>query len=60
MIEIVEAQQIMLAAMAGALVVLFGAMHALVLALAKLGNSRAFMWVSYAAYGLFFCSAALF
>lgn len=53
MVETVDVQQIMLAAIAGALVVLFGAVHALFLALAKLGQSRRHLWVSYLAYGLF-------
>ena len=51
--EIVQAQQIMLAALSGALAVLLGALHALFLALAKLGESRRHLWISYAAYALF-------
>jgi Ca2+/Na+ antiporter len=53
MTEAVHAQQIMLAAMAGALIVVFGAAHAFFLALAKLRRSRIHLRLSYAAYGAF-------
>jgi hypothetical protein len=42
-----------LAAMAGAMVVVFGALHALFLALAKLRHSRKYLNLSYLAYGGF-------
>lgn len=53
MYEIIEARQILLAALAGAMVVVFGAVHAFFLALARLRRSRKFMnwaWVTYAAF----------
>lgn len=53
MTESVEAQHIMLAAMAGALVVVFGAIHAFFLAFGKLRASRRCIrlsWVAYAAF----------
>jgi len=53
MTESVEAQQIMLAAMAGAMVVVFGAIHAFLLAWAKLRGSRKHLRLSWAAYACF-------
>lgn len=55
MYEIIEARQIMLAAIAGAMVVMLGAVHAFFLALARLRRSKVFMnwaWISYAAFFL--------
>lgn len=53
MTESVHAQQILLAALAGAMVVICGAAHALFLAFAKLQGSRKLMRVSWLAYALF-------
>lgn len=53
MTESVEAQHIMLAAMAGALVVVFGAIHAFFLAFGKLQASRRYVRLSWVAYGAF-------
>jgi hypothetical protein len=50
MFEPVDVQDIMIAAMAGALVVMFGAMYAFAFAVAKLNGSRRVLFV---AYGLF-------
>ncbi len=54
MTEPVEAQQIMLATMAGAMVVMFGAIYAFLFAWSKLRQRRALMPLAYLAY---FCLA---
>ena len=50
MFEPVEVQDMMMAAMAGAMVVMFGAAYAFAFALAKLNKDR---WLSIVAYGCF-------
>lgn len=59
MTESVEAQQIMLAAMAGAMVVVFGAIHAFLLAWAKLRGSRKHLRLSWLAYACFMLATVL-
>lgn len=49
----VEAQQIILATMSGALVVLFGAMYALFFALGMINRSKRQLAFAYAAYACF-------
>ncbi len=50
MIEPVEAQDIMIAAMAGAMVIMFGAGYAFAFAMAKLSKKRSLMGVAYGLY----------
>ena len=50
MVEPVGVQDIMLAAMAGAMVVMFGAAYAFAFAMAKLNNKRSLMGVAYGTY----------
>ncbi len=50
MVEPVEAQEIMIAAMAGAMVIMFGAGYAFAFAMAKLNKKRSVMSVAYALY----------
>ena len=50
MVEPVEAQNIMIAAMAGAMVIMFGAGYAFAFAMAKLNKNRSVMSVAYALY----------
>ncbi len=59
MTEAVEAQNIMLATLSGALVVLFGALYALLFALARLNRRKDLMWMAYAAYSLFFVATVV-
>jgi len=56
MTEAVQAQHIMLATMSGALVVLFGALYALMFAMGRLQERRPFMWGAYLSYGLLFAA----
>lgn len=53
MTDPVQAQQIMLAAMAGAMAILFGALYALLYAFARIRNHRGYMTAAYLAYALF-------
>jgi RsiW-degrading membrane proteinase PrsW (M82 family) len=50
MVEPVEAKDIMIAAMAGAMVIMFGAGYAFAFAMAKLNKQRSVMAVAYALY----------
>lgn len=52
-----QAQQIMVATLCGALVVLFGAVYALFFALSKLQRKPVLMTAAYAAYGAFTAAA---
>lgn len=50
MIEPVATQDLMAAAIAGALIVLFGALYALFFALARLQHKKSYMFAAYTAY----------
>lgn len=50
MIEPVATQHIMIAAIAGALIVLFGATYALFFALGRLQQNTTYKWLGYAGY----------
>ena len=54
--EVLQAREIMLATLSGALVVLFGALYAMLFAFARLHHKH-LMPLAYAAYGLFAASA---
>jgi heme A synthase len=59
MIDPVATQHIMVAAMAGALVILFGAFYALFFALSRLRERPALMLWAYVAYGLLAAAVAV-
>lgn len=53
MVEPVVAQYILLSAMAGAMVVLFGAVYAMFFAWSKIKKDHRYMFAAYAAYAVF-------
>ena len=59
MIEPVATQDLMAAAIAGAMIVLFGALYALFFALARLQNKTSYMVTAYAAYALLVLAVAV-
>ena len=59
MIDPVVSESILIAAMAGALVVVFGAMFAILFAFARLKNNKRLMYMAYLCYSLLVVSVVM-